>query len=155
MPKKNYLMPVYNAAAGKFETVSLNEQQYNAVRRGEWGIENKDRKFYRKSILFSDLIMRTEVNEKDDGPGISHENFHEFKGPDDDDPQVVLDRRVTLDVLAEALSELDKSDLALILALFVHEKTEREYAKELGENQSKINRRKTKILKMLRGKIDA
>ena len=154
MPKKNYLMPVYNTVTNKFETVRLSEEQYDAVRRGKWSIENKDRKFYRKTILFSDLIMGTGGGEKDSDPETAHEYFREFKSPDSDDPQAILDKRNTLDVLAEALSELDKGDLALILALFVNEKTEREYAKELGESQSKVNRRKAKILKILRRKID-
>ena len=151
MPNKDYLLPVFNEATGKFETVRLSIEQYNAVRRSEWNIEARDKKFHRKVIFLSELIIGSNYGEES---GDACEYFHEF-GDITYEPQTILDRLQALDALAGALLGLTENELALILALIVQEKTEWEYAKELGINQSVINRKKARILKMLRSKLDA
>jgi DNA-directed RNA polymerase specialized sigma24 family protein len=156
MPKKEYFVPVFSNATGKFETVCLDKQQYDAFRRGEWDIEYRDAKFYKKEIQFSQLIGgngRSDCGGEDSaGKGPALENFREFL-THDDDPQWIVDRRATSEILADALLELGKEDIALILALCVFEKTEREYAKEIGAHNSWVHRRKEKILKTLRKRL--
>jgi len=147
MPKKEHLLPVYNTATKEYETVSLNEEQYNAVRRGKWNQKAHDRKFYKHEIQFSGLIGG------DDEYGYGYESFREFISAHDD-PEYILERLFVMEAIAGALSLLNEEDLALIMALFISEKTEREYAKEIGENQAKIHRRKMKILKVLREMIE-
>ena len=158
MPKKEYLMPVYNEAAGRFETVRLSEEQYNAVRRGGWHIEYQDERFFNKEIQFSVLAYGNSRNygESDDSMqgGFSYENFREFITYDED-PQMIVDRLATSEIIANALVELDEKDLSLILELIVFKKTEREYADEIGEYQMKIHRRKKSILEKLRKKVEA
>ena len=147
MPKNEYILPVYNTTTARFETVQLNEKQYNAVRRGKWNIEAHDRRFNKHEIQFSDLIG----GDSDDGHG--YERFHEFIS-NQDDPQIIIERYMALEAIAEALSLLNEEDLALILAIFICEKSEREYAKEIGEHQVRVHRRKRRILKILREMID-
>jgi len=147
MPDKKYKVPVFNTATGEYETTCLDEEQYNAFRRGEWNIENNDRKSGRKEIPFGSLF--------DGGNecGDAFEGFHEFVSADDD-PQRMLDESVVSDALAEALFGLDRKDLALILALTVEGKTVREYAKEVGEHRNKVHRSKARILKALRKRLE-
>jgi len=151
MPK-NYSVPVYNTATGKYETVSLNKQQYDEFRRGKWNIEDKNKKFSRNEIPFSQLIRGN--NSDDSGNGIenAHENFREFISLDKD-PQRIIDNFIISDAIAGALMELDESDLALVLALVLCGKTEGGYAKEVGAYQVKIHRRKAMVLEILREKL--
>jgi hypothetical protein len=148
MPKNKYLVPVYNDAAGEYETVRLTKEQYDTFRRGKWNIKYQNKKFYRHEIQFSGLIG----GKGEDGQ--AYEAFEEFVSYADD-PQGIVGDRMALDVIVGALLELKKSDLALIFALIVLEKTEQEYASEIGEHRSKIQRRKKKILESLRKNIEA
>ena len=157
MPKKEFYISVYNRAGKKFESIYLNEEQYNAFRRGEWNIRASDRKFYKNEIQFSQLICGKRGSGDDSVDcmdiGTAYENFHEFVS-NQDDPQRIVEKHMTIDAITDVLTGLDKNDLSLILALYIFGKTEREYAKEIGEHRRKVQRRKEGILKTLREKIE-
>ena len=58
--------------------------------------------------------------------------------------------KLEVDKLHTALAMLTPEEQALIQALFFEEKTERQYAEELGVYRNAIHVRKTKILKKLK-----
>lgn len=59
-------------------------------------------------------------------------------------------RKLTVDKLHTALLQLTKEERALIYALFYEEKTEREYAEQLGLYRNAVHVRKIKTLKKLK-----
>jgi hypothetical protein len=152
MPKKVYKVPVYNEATGEFETVCFTKEQYNAFRRSEWAIENKNRKFIKHEILFSDLVIGRDKDDVNDTDPF-YENFHEFASHEDDPGRIIEDLATSV-IISDVLSELKESELALILALIVYEKSERDYADELGEYQVKIHRKKKELLEILRSRLE-
>lgn len=68
---------------------------------------------------------------------VSHEAVHQFD-------------KLEVDKLHTALAMLTPEEQALIQALFFEEKTERQYAEELGVYRNAIHVRKTKTLKKLK-----
>lgn len=58
--------------------------------------------------------------------------------------------KLEVDKLHTALAMLTPEEQALIQALFFEEKTERQYAEELGVYRNAIHVRKTRILKKLK-----
>ena len=66
---------------------------------------------------------------------------------------VVL-HKLEVDRLHTALSLLTPEERALIQALFFEEKTERQYADELGVYRNAVHVRKIKVLKKLKSLLD-
>ena len=62
----------------------------------------------------------------------------------------VVFRKLAVDKLHTALLQLTKEERDLIYALFYEEKTEREYAGQLGLYRNAVHVRKIKVLKKLK-----
>ena len=62
----------------------------------------------------------------------------------------IVFRKISVDKLHTALSQLPKQDYDLIQALYFEERTEREYAEQLGVYRSAVHKRKTRILEKLK-----
>ena len=62
----------------------------------------------------------------------------------------IVFRKLSVDKLHTALSQLPKEDFDLIRALYFEEKTERQYAGQIGVYRSAVHKRKTRILEKLK-----
>lgn len=62
----------------------------------------------------------------------------------------IVEDKLLLDMLFEALAELTEDERGLIDALFYEDKSERQIARETGIPQKTVNNRKKAILKKLR-----
>ena len=77
------------------------------------------------------------------------ENARQFSDEQESVESVVL-LKLEVDRLHTALSLLTPEERALIQALFFEEKTERQYADELGVYRNAVHVRKMKVLKKLK-----
>ena len=81
------------------------------------------------------------------------ENAQQFSDEQKSVESVVL-HKLEVDRLHTALSLLAPEERALIQALFFEEKTERQYADELGVYRNAVHVRKMKVLKKLRALLE-
>ena len=79
----------------------------------------------------------------------AYENFKEFIDTENIPDKTVV-AAMELDALQIALSALPDADKALVQALFYDGLTEQEYAAQVGISQQMINRKKQRILKLLK-----
>lgn len=141
---KTYTLNVYNPASGKYEDVSVTEAVYNAYRRTGWNMDKNDAKHYANSTPFSSLIGG------DDG---AYENFSEFVS-EADNPLVIVADKLSRKTLLRALDALSEDEYRLISAIYITEKSEREYAEESGIPQKTLNDRKRRILAKIKKIMD-
>lgn len=66
----------------------------------------------------------------------------------------IVEDKLLLDMLSQALKELTDDERFLIDELFYNDKTERQVAKEAGISQTTLNYQKNKIIKRLRKKLN-
>lgn len=79
----------------------------------------------------------------------AYENFKEFIDTENIPDNTVL-KIMEIDALRKALSVLSDADNELVQALFYDGLTEQEYAAQVGISQQMINRKKQRILKLLK-----
>lgn len=137
---KKYTLMVYNTVTHRNEEVEVTHDVYHAYRRTGWGIENNDTSFFAHEIQMSGLIG---------GEDGAYENFKEFIDTENIPDKTVV-AAMELDALQIALSALTDADKALVQALFYDGLTEQEYAAQVGISQQMINRKKQRILKLLK-----
>ena len=129
-----------NTVTHRNEEVEVTHEVYHAYRRTGWGIENNDTSFFAHEIQMSGLIGGEEG---------AYENFKEFIDTENIPDKTVV-AAMELDALQIALSALPDADKALVQALFYDGLTEQEYAAQVGISQQMINRKKQRILKLLK-----
>ena len=66
------------------------------------------------------------------------------------DPAQAYEAAELLNKLKKAISKLDGYDQAMIRAIYINGKTEREYSSEIGESQQTVHYNKLRILKNLK-----
>ena len=137
---KKYTLTVYNTVTHRNEEVEVTRETYHAYRRTGWGIENNDASFFDHEIQMSGLIGGEEG---------AYENFKEFIDTENIPDNTVL-KKLEIEALRKALSALSDTDKALVQALFYEGLTEQEYASQVGISQQMINRKKQRILKLLK-----
>ena len=137
---KKYTLMVYNTVTHRNEEIEVTREVYHAYRRTGWGIENNDASFFDHEIQMSGLIGGEEG---------AYENFKEFIDTENIPDNTVL-KIVEIEALRKALSALSDTDKALVQALFYEGLTEQEYASQVGISQQMINRKKQRILKLLK-----
>ena len=137
---KKYTLTVYNTVTYRKEEVEVTRETYHAYRRTGWGIENNDASFFDHEIQMSGLIGGEEG---------AYENFKEFIDTENIPDNTVL-KKLEIEALRKALSALSDTDKALVQALFYEGLTEQEYASQVGISQQMINRKKQRILKLLK-----
>jgi RNA polymerase sigma factor (sigma-70 family) len=140
MTNTKFTLSVFNTCTNAYENVEVTQEVYTTVRRGEWNGKKRDRRFYRHEIQMSVMICG------DDGDVSSFKEFASNR----ENPEEQYLRKETRRSVQSALSALSKDECALITALFLDEKTEREYSRETGIPQKTINRRKALIVNKLR-----
>ena len=82
------------------------------------------------------------------------ENAQQFPGDEESVENTVL-HKLEVDKLHTALAMLTPEEQVLIQALFFEEKTERQYAEELGVYRNAIHVRKIRILKKLKKLLES
>ena len=80
---------------------------------------------------------------------LMEDNAQQFSDSHESVEDIVI-QKISLEKLHMALSKLSKKDQDLIYALFYEEKTERDYAKQVGVYPSTVHSRKIRILKKLK-----
>lgn len=137
---KKYTLMVYNTVTHRNEEIEVTREVYHAYRRTGWGIENNDASFFAHEIQMSGLIG---------GEDGAYENFKEFIDTENIPDNTVL-KIMEIEALQKALSVLSDADNKLVQALFYDGLTEQEYAAQVGISQQMINRKKQRILKLLK-----
>ena len=96
-------------------------------------------------VFFHEIQMSGLIGGEDG----AYENFKEFIDAENIPDKTVV-AAMELDALQIALSALPDADKALVQALFYEGLTEQEYAVQVGISQQMINRKKQRILKLLK-----
>ena len=94
-------------------------------------------------------IKRVIPSREDSLDRLMEENARQFAANAESVEDVVF-RKLAVDKLHTALLQLTKEERDLIYALFYEEKTEREYAGQLGLYRNAVHVRKIKVLKKLK-----
>lgn len=134
---KGYILKVYNPSTQKIEDVITTKEVYDTYRRMEWKEKYGDKMFYKNEIQFSSL------NGLQDGllPQYASSELN---------PAQACEAVELLNELEKAISKLDDYDQAMIKAIYIKGKTEREYSSEIGESQQTVHYNKLRILKNLK-----
>ena len=131
--------------------VEVTDEVYTAYMRGDRKMRyfENDLKCERPVYGSNGEIKRVIPSREDSLDRLMEENARQFAVNAESVEDVVL-RKLTVDKLHTALLQLTKEERALIYALFYEEKTEREYAEQLGLYRNAVHVRKIKTLKKLK-----
>ena len=131
--------------------IEVSDEIYDAYKKGErkmryFEIDLKTERYALSNDTQSICIIPSREDSLD---RLRDENSYQFSANEESVENIVL-RKFDVDKLHTALAMLTPEERALIQALFFEEKTERQYAEELGVYRNAIHVRKTKILKKLK-----
>ena len=131
--------------------VEVTDEVYAAYMQGDRKMRyfENDLKCERPVYGSNGEIKRVIPSREDSLDRLMEENARQFAVNAESVEDVVL-RKLTVDKLHAALLQLTKEERALIYALFYEEKTEREYAEQLGLYRNAVHVRKIKTLKKLK-----
>lgn len=131
--------------------IEVTDEVYAAYMQGDRKMRcfENDLKCERPVYGSNGEIKRVIPSREDSLDRLMEENARQFAVNAESVEDVVL-RKLTVDKLHTALLQLTKEERALIYALFYEEKTEREYAEQLGLYRNAVHVRKIKTLKKLK-----
>ena len=136
---KKYTLTVYNTVTHRNEKVEVHMRYITPTAGPDGALKTMTPVFFHE-IQMSGLIGGEEG---------AYENFKEFIDTENIPDKTVV-AAMELDALQIALSALPDADKALVQALFYDGLTEQEYAAQVGISQQMINRKKQRILKLLK-----
>ena len=131
--------------------VEVTDEVYRAYMQGD-RFEN-DLKTERFVLGKEGQVVQIIPSREDSLDRLVDENAQQFSDEQESVESVVL-HKLEVDRLHTALSLLAPEERALIQALFFEEKTERQYADELGVYRNAVHVRKMKVLKKLRSLLE-
>lgn len=131
--------------------VEVTDEVYTAYMRGDRKMRyfEADLKSERPVYGSNGEIKQVLPSREDSLDRLMEENARQFAAAAESVEDVVI-RKLAVDKLHTALSLLTPEERALIQALFFEEKTERQYADELGVYRNAVHVRKMKALKKLK-----
>ena len=131
--------------------VEVTDEVYMAYTQGDRKMRyfENDLKTERFVLGKEGQMVRVIPSREDSLDRLVDENAQQFSDEQESVESVVL-HKLEVDKLHTALAMLTPEEQALIQALFFEEKTERQYAEELGVYRNAIHVRKTKTLKKLK-----
>ena len=131
--------------------VEVSEEVYDAYTKGDRKMRYFENDLKAERIVLGNdgQIVRAIPSREDSLDRLMEENARQFANECEGVEDVVLEK-LTMDKLHTALLQLTKEEQDLIRALFYEDKTEREYAEQLGLYRNAIHVRKMKILKKLK-----
>ena len=140
------------------EQIPVTEDVYYAYKRPVWAEHRRKEREKRCSISDGKGGIKRcnrdcrSCSEERTGSVLSLDWFSlkGYEARDDVDVAELIAEKLLLEELMIALKELDVDDMALIDALFFNERTERDYAKEMGVTHQGMNRRKKRVIEKLR-----
>jgi DNA-directed RNA polymerase specialized sigma subunit len=118
------------------EKISVSEEVYRAFKRPLWS-ERKRRKVRAERERSLEACMNNGLDVSSD-----ERLIHE-----------IVEYKRQIEILLSVLDELAEAERGLIDALFFEEKSERDYARQIGVAQTTLNYRKNKILKWLKERL--
>ena len=131
--------------------VEVTDEVYIAYTQGDRKMRyfENDLKIERFVLGKEGQVVRVIPSREDSLDRMIDENAQQFPGDVESVENTVL-HKLEVYKLHTALAMLTSEEQALIQALFLEEKTERQYAKELGVYRNAIHVRKIRILKKLK-----
>ncbi len=131
--------------------IEVTDEVYAAYMQGDRKMRyfENDLKCERPVYGSNGEIKRVIPSREDSLDRLMEENARQFAANAESVEDVVF-RKLAVDKLHTALLQLTKEERDLIYALFYEEKTEREYAGQLGLYRNAVHVRKIKVLKKLK-----
>ena len=135
--------------------VEVTDEVYRAYMQGDRKMRyfENDLKTERFVLGKEGQVVQIIPSREDSLDRLVDENAQQFSDEQESVESVVL-HKLEVDRLHTALSLLAPEERALIQALFFEEKTERQYADELGVYRNAVHVRKMKVLKKLRALLE-
>lgn len=135
--------------SGQF--VEVTDEVYDAYLKGDRKMRyfESDLKAERCLMDEDGKIKQIIPSREDSLNRLTEDNAQQFSDGQERVEDVVL-RKIMVDKLHTALSQLTEKEQDLIQALFFEEMTEREYAEQLGVYRNAVHKRKMRILEKLK-----
>ena len=135
--------------------VEVTDEVYRAYMQGDRKIRyfENDLKTERFVLGKEGQMVRVIPSREDSLDRLMDENAQQF--PNEESVENTVLRKLEVDKLHTALAMLTPEEQALIQALFFEEKTERQYAEELGVYRNAVHVRKIRILKKLKKLLES
>jgi len=134
--------------------IPVTEEVYRAYKRPLWAEhKRKERsKRCRNENGFRCTKDCRTCEKTRDGSVLSIDKFNEegFEVADTVDLAELVADKLLLEQLVESLDDLDPDERSLINALFYNDRTERDYASEVGISHQAVGKRKQKVIEKLR-----
>ena len=137
------------------EQIPVSEEVYRAYKRPLWAeCKRKERaKRCRDENGFRCTKDCRTCEKTRDGSVLSLDKFNDegYEVADSVDLAELAADKLLLEQLVKALDDLDPDERSLINALFYNDRTERDYASEVGISHQAVGKRKQKVIDKLRG----
>jgi RNA polymerase sigma factor (sigma-70 family) len=141
------------------QQIPVTEEVYRAYKRPLWAEHKRKERAMRCRDENGNRCTKScrECPKLRDGGDLSLEKFTDdgFEVADSVDIAELIADKLLLEQLIDALDDLDPDERSLIDALFYNDRTERDYAAEVGISHQAIGKRKKKIIDKLRGLMGA
>ncbi len=139
------------------QPVPVTEDVYRAYKRPLWAEhkhKEREKRCRNKNGSRCTNDCRT-CEKRREGSNLSLEKFADdgYEVADTADLAELVADKLLLDELADAFDDLEPDERSLIDALFYNDRTERDYAAEIGISHQAVGKRKQKVIKKLRGII--
>jgi len=141
------------------EQIPVTEEVYRAYKRPLWA-EHKRReraKRCRDENGFRCTKDCRTCEKTRDGSVLSLDKFNDegYEVADSVDLAELVADKLLLEQLVKALEDLDPDERSLINGLFYNDRTERDYASEVGISHQAVGKRKQKVIEKLRAIMGA
>jgi DNA-directed RNA polymerase specialized sigma24 family protein len=141
------------------EQIPVTEEVYRVFKRPLWAEHKRKERAKRcrdENGFRCTKDCRT-CDKRCEGSVLSLDRFSEagFDVPDEVDMADLVADKLLLEQLMEALDDLEPDERSLIDALFFNDRTERDYAAEIGISHQAVGKRKNKVIGKLRSIMGA
>ncbi len=136
------------------EQILVTEDVYRAYKRPLWAEHKRKERAKRcrdENGFRCTKDCRT-CEKSREGSILSLDKFNDegYEVADSVDLAELMADKLLLEQLVEALDDLDPDERSLISALFYNDRTERDYASEVGISHQAVGKRKQKVIEKLR-----
>ncbi|WP_329886537.1 sigma-70 family RNA polymerase sigma factor [Pseudoramibacter faecis] len=131
--------------------IEITEEVYQVYMQGDRKMRyfETDLKTERIILAKDGTVQRVIPSREDSLDRLITDNARQFEDTRESVEDAVF-RRLAEDDLRLALTKLTDEEYALVYALFYEDRTERDYAKELGVYPNAVHKKKQRILKKLK-----
>ncbi len=136
------------------EQIPVTEEVYRAYKRPLWAEHKRKERAKRcrdENGFRCTKDCRT-CEKSREGSILSLDKFNDegYEVADSVDLAELVADKLLLEQLVDALDDLDPDERSLISALFYNDRTERDYASEVGISHQAVGKRKQKVIEKLR-----